>query len=67
MCHHISILCCIRGYAHVLAPDREFCESKVRGKYKKPPYLLMVRAGISLDPGQVWLRQEAKRGAQWRL
>ena len=27
----------------------------------------MVRVGSSLDPGPVWLRQEAKRGAQWRL
>ena len=27
----------------------------------------MVRARNSLDPGPVWLRQEAKRGAQWRL
>ena len=24
-------------YAPVLAPDREFCESEVRGKYSKPP------------------------------
>jgi len=52
-------------YALVLAPDREFCESKVRGKYKKPPHLLVVRAGNSRDPGPVWLRQEAKRRAQW--
>ena len=52
------------GHAPVLAPDREFCESEVRRKNRKPPHLLMVRAGNSLDPGPVWLRQEAKRGAQ---
>jgi hypothetical protein len=54
-------------YAPVLAPDREFCESEVRGKYRKPPHLPVVRADNSLDPDPVWLRQEAKRGAQWRL
>jgi hypothetical protein len=27
----------------------------------------VVRAGNSYDPGPVWLKQEAKRGAQWRL
>ncbi len=53
-------------YAPVLAPDREFCESEVRGKYKEPPHLLAVRAGNSFDPCPVWLRQEAEWGAQWR-
>ena len=43
-------------YAPVLAPDREFCESEVMGKYRKPPHLLVVRAGNSLDPDPVWLR-----------
>ena len=33
----------------------------------KPPHLLVVRAGSSLDPDPVWQRQEAKRGAQWRV
>ncbi len=51
-------------YALVLAPDREFCESEVRGKYREPLHLLMVRAGNSFDPGPVWLMQEAERGAQ---
>ena len=53
-------------YAPVVAPDREFCKSQVRGKYKEPPHLLVVRAGNSFDLGPVWLRQEAERGAQWR-
>ena len=65
-CRNVSSRLSVGGYAHVLAPDREFCESEVRGKYKKPPpHLLVVRAGNSLDPGPVWLRQEAKRRAQW--
>ena len=58
---YLSIL-----YAPVLAPDREFCESEARGKYREPPHLHLVRAGNSFDPGPVWLRQEAERGAQWR-
>ena len=36
------------------------------GKIQEAPHLLVVRAGNSRDPGPVWLRQEAKRGAQWR-
>ncbi len=37
-----------------MAPDREFCESEVRGKYKKPLHLLVVRVGNSLDLGPAW-------------
>jgi hypothetical protein len=33
----------------------------------KLPHLLVVGAGNSYDPGPARLRQEAKRGAQWRL
>ena len=46
------------------APDREYSESEVRGNHRKPPHLLVVGAGNSLDPGPAWHRQEAKRGAQ---
>ena len=50
----------------VAAPDREFCENEVRGKYRKPPHLPVVGAGNSFDPGPARLRHEAKRGALWR-
>jgi hypothetical protein len=59
-------VCVCVWYALVLAPDREFCESEVRGEYRKPSHLLVVRADNSLDPGPVRLRHEAKRGAQCR-
>jgi hypothetical protein len=51
----------------VAAPDRESEELARSGETPgKPPHLLVVGAGNSLDPGPVWLRQEAKWGAQWR-
>jgi hypothetical protein len=51
----------------VAAPDREYSESDVRGNHRKPPHLPVVGAGNSFDPGPARRRQEAKRGAQWRL
>ena len=44
---------------------RGTCE--VRGNQRKPPHLPVVSAGNSFDPGPARLRQESKRGAQWRL
>ncbi len=51
----------------VVAPDREYSESDVRGNHRKPPHLPVVGAGNSFDPGPARLRQEAKWGALWRL
>ena len=49
------------------APDREYSESEVRGNHRKPPHLPVLGAGTFFDPGPARHRQEAKRGAQWRL
>ena len=43
-----------------------FAKAKSGENTRKPPHLLVVRAGNSRDPGPVWLMQEAKRGAPWR-
>ncbi len=51
----------------VVAPDREYSESDVRGNHRKPPHLPVVGAGNSFDPGPARLRQEAKWGVLWRL
>jgi hypothetical protein len=38
-----------------------------RGRCQMLPHFLMVGARNFRDPGPAWLRQEAKRGALWRL
>jgi hypothetical protein len=50
-----------------MAPDREYSESEVRGNHRKVPHLPVVGAENSFDPSPARRRQEAKRGAQWRL
>ncbi len=47
-------------------PRSRVLRKRSPGKIQEAPHLLVVRAGNSLNPGSVWLRQEAKRGAQWR-
>jgi hypothetical protein len=51
----------------VAATDREYSEIEVRGNHKKPPHLLVVGAGNFFDLDMARHKQEAKRGAQWRL
>ena len=52
----------------VAAPDREPEGLARSGETTgKLPHLLVVGVGNTFDPGPARRRQEAKRGAQWRL